>query len=394
MLSKTILKNAAVELYATTFSQDARRIRESDNKNITRCKPTDNRTHLKAAINWICRAQDMTDDGGVPAMFSLLQGWTGSYPETTGYIIPTMFDAANVLQRDDLRERAIEMADWLITCQDDDGSFPGMFVGAFTGPRVFNTGQTIFGLLRTHEETNDDQYLTVATKAADWLCNIQDPDGAWRKHTLNNIVHTYNVRTAWALAELAKTTNSDRCKNAANANALWTIGQQNEHGFFNYNTFCPDEPNTNLHTLLYALRGLLETGQLLDNPDYINHATRTADALHDLWQQNNHLSGAFHDDWSTAATWRCLTGEAQLVIAWTRCDQILNQTSYQNAATDLLERIKSAQLVDETNLDLFGGLTGCYPVNGGYERYCLVNWAAKFLADAFIIKEEQQRDAQ
>lgn len=389
MLAKTILKNAAVEIYATTFSQDARRIRESDNKGTPRCKPTDNRTHLKAAINWLCRAQDMTDDAGVSAMFSLLQGWTGSYPKTTGYIIPTMFDAAEALEREYLRDRAIDMANWLITCQNDDGSFPGMFAECYSEPRVFNTSQTIFGLHRAYTETNNEQFLTAATKAADWLCDIQDPDGAWRKHTLNNIVHAYNIRSAWALAELGQSINNNRYTEAANQNALWTIGQQNEHGFFNNNTLCSDEPSTNLHTIAYALRGLLETGHCLNNTDYINHAIRTADALHDIWHIQNHLPGSFQDDWSAVATWRCLTGEAQLVVAWTRCDQILKQTNYQSAAKELLEKLKSAQFLDETNLDLFGGLTGSYPVNGGYERYCLINWSAKFLADALMITEQQ-----
>ncbi len=392
MLPKTILKNAAVELYATTFSQDARRLRESDNRNIARCKPTHTRTHLKAAINWLCRAQDMTDDGGVPAMYSLLQGWVGSYPETTGYIMPTMFDAAATLQRDDLRERATEMANWLLECQNDDGSFPGMFAGCFSEPRVFNTGQTLFGLHRAFVETQDNRYLTAATDAADWLCDVQDADGAWRQNTLNNIVHAYNIRTAWALALIGQSESIPRYVESANANALWTIGQQNEHGYFANNTFCPDEPCTNLHTTVYALRGLLETGHILDNNDYISHAIRTADALHNVWQNHNHMAGAFKPDWTPAATWRCLTGEAQLVVAWARCDDVLSQQQYRSAANALLDRVKSAQLMDESNLDLCGGVTGSYPVNGGYERYCVINWAAKFLADACMIMKEQNDD--
>ena len=46
----------------------------------------------RESINWICRAQDCSKskDGGVARHFSLINGWSSSYPETTGYIIPTM----------------------------------------------------------------------------------------------------------------------------------------------------------------------------------------------------------------------------------------------------------------------------------------------------------------
>src|SRR5262245_38916208 len=53
--------------------------------------------HLRAAADWLTRAQDATDDGGVSGRFLLKSGWTSSYPETTGYIIPTFLALATVL---------------------------------------------------------------------------------------------------------------------------------------------------------------------------------------------------------------------------------------------------------------------------------------------------------
>ena len=51
---------------------------------------------LNAAMAWLCRAQDASHDFGVARAFSLVyqpffggRGWQPSYPETTGYIIPT-----------------------------------------------------------------------------------------------------------------------------------------------------------------------------------------------------------------------------------------------------------------------------------------------------------------
>ena len=58
-----------------------------------------NGNHVRAAVQWLCRAQDVSGDGGVARSYSLVynpffkrRGWTPSYPETTGYIIPTFFE--------------------------------------------------------------------------------------------------------------------------------------------------------------------------------------------------------------------------------------------------------------------------------------------------------------
>ena len=45
--------------------------------------------HLRAAAEWLAVAQDAMTDGGVGGRYRLDGGWTSSYPETTGYIIPT-----------------------------------------------------------------------------------------------------------------------------------------------------------------------------------------------------------------------------------------------------------------------------------------------------------------
>ena len=49
---------------------------------------------IDACIAWLRRAQEQsaTHDGGAAHSFSWLSGWGSSYPETTGYIIPTLID--------------------------------------------------------------------------------------------------------------------------------------------------------------------------------------------------------------------------------------------------------------------------------------------------------------
>ena len=61
----------------------------------------DDRSHLAAALEWLCLAQDVckgrADAGGVSAGWSFEDGWLPGYPETTGYIIETFIEAAEAL---------------------------------------------------------------------------------------------------------------------------------------------------------------------------------------------------------------------------------------------------------------------------------------------------------
>src|SRR5439155_408815 len=66
------------------------------------------RPHLLAALEWLERAQDATGAGGFARGYSLAwspyfksRGWQPAYPETTGYIIPTLYEAARRLNRPD-----------------------------------------------------------------------------------------------------------------------------------------------------------------------------------------------------------------------------------------------------------------------------------------------------
>ena len=139
---------------------------------------------IASCIQWLCRAQDKSasQDGGVARDFSLLQGWATSYPETTGYIIPTMIAMA---QRDGdarLHERARRMLDWCVAIQFAEGGFQGGKIDA--KPRVpvtFNTGQILIGLAAGAAEYREPRYLDAMHRAASWLRDSLDDDGCWRK---------------------------------------------------------------------------------------------------------------------------------------------------------------------------------------------------------------------
>src|SRR2546430_10683797 len=81
--------------------------------------------HLTAAAQWLARAHDVMPDGGVAGRFRLAGGWTSSYPETTGYIIPTFLALARVLDESRFERRAQRCAAFLLRVQLLNSAFPG-----------------------------------------------------------------------------------------------------------------------------------------------------------------------------------------------------------------------------------------------------------------------------
>src|SRR5690606_23644662 len=187
--------------------------------------------HLSAAVDWLCRAQDIGPDDGVSYGFSLRGGWRPSYIETTGYITCTFFNLAHAFSRDEYRGRAIRMARWLRSVQNTDGSFSNPRYAPGRGI-VFDTGQDLFGLVRAYQETGEEALLDSARRAGDWLVEVADPHGRWTRNTHLDVPHVYNSRVAWALLELHGVDPRPGYERVARANLDWAASRQRDNGWF------------------------------------------------------------------------------------------------------------------------------------------------------------------
>jgi uncharacterized protein YyaL (SSP411 family) len=362
------------------------------------------RTHLDAAVQWLCRAQDASGDGGVARSYSLVyspyfkrKGWIASYPETTGYIIPTMFDCARLAQRQDLYDRAVRMAEWECAVQMKTGAVQGGTIDQPATPAIFNTGQVIFGWLRAFEETEREKYLECAIKAGRYLVDHQSRDGAWRKNlsqfASNRMTfYTYNTRTAWALLLLANAVKSREFRAAGARNIEFALGQQRENGWFESNCLIdPEKPL--LHTIAYCIRGILEAGILLNNAHYIARAGKAADAVMHTLRKDGSLAGCFNRRWEPAAAWSCLTGNAQISGIWGRLYEQTAEPRYLEAMKKANEYLKNIQLLDQKKPDIYGGLAGSCPLHGDYGRFEILNWGVKFFIDALILESRLTKAA-
>jgi hypothetical protein len=348
----------------------------------------DHRTHLAAAIDWLCRAQDVrngkSDAGGVAAGWSFEDGWLPSYPETTGYIIESFLEAAKILDRPELVDRAQRMIDWELSLQAPDGAFPGHFGEPGSKPVIFNQGQIMHGLVAGYTQLGRQDCLEAMIRAGHWLVKQQDADGCWRKFEHNNTPHVYNTRATWALLSAGQVAGESTLVEAAKRNLDWALTQQTASGWYATNAFVPERsPFT--HTIAYAIRGFLECGVQLQETRYIDSALKAGRGIAKMQRQDGWLAGTYRDGWIADANYACLTGIAQMSLNWTRMAQVTGDETFRTNARAGLAYLKSTQRLNDADPIVNGGIAGSSPIWGDYSRFEYPNWAAKFYADALMM---------
>jgi hypothetical protein len=352
--------------------------------------------HLDGALNWLTRAQDASLDHGVSRGYSVgwnqyfrRKGWQPSYPETTGYIIPTFFEASGALNRPDLRLRAIRMADWELEVQLPSGAVQGGVIDSTKAPTpaVFNTGQVMLGLTRALKETTDERYLSAGRRAAEYLLTTQADNGDFQRgqsHFARPDCTTYNTRVAWALCEFGVTIAEPRYVRAGERNLAFALSRQLENGWFEHNCLT-DAERPLLHTISYATEGLLECGLLLGDDRYLRAARKTAVALAARQRADGGLSGRFDRTWTEQTQWSCLTGDAQIAIVWWKLGVAFGEPDLRARAIRLLHFVMRSQNLTAADAGLAGGIKGSFPFDGEYGRYEILNWATKFFVDAMLL---------
>lgn len=370
-------------------SLDQRARAWGDRLGFGRTETAANDVHLRACIDWLKRAQDRPPDDGVAQTFLLRsRKWAPSYPETTGYIIPTFYRYAQRTGDADARTRARRMADWEIAVQHESGGVLAGALGDSDQPTIFNTGQVLFGWVRAFEEEGEQRYLDAAIRAADWLCEVQDADGCWRRFgspMTGKSVNTYNTRSAWGLLRAYHVTRNECYRDAALSNARWALTQRNASGWLAENCL-QDNTQPFTHTIAYAMRGLMEIGHDTGEQPLFDAAVVIGEAMRTAVPTSGALPGRFDSQWRPTVKWSCLTGDAQLAINFGRLYQITGNEVWRDAAERLIGFVKTTQKLDD-DADERGGIKGSHPVDGGYHPWQMPNWAAKFFADALMLAE-------
>jgi len=363
----------------------------------------DHRPHLVSALDWLLRAQDVTGDGGIARGYSLAwnpyfesRGWQPAYPETTGYIIPTLFEAARHLKRPELAQRAERAARWELEIQLPSGAVRGGVIGERPSPAVFNTGQVLLGWLAAFAETGSGIFAGGARRAAGYLLATLDEDGLWRRGNsrfANQRATLYNARVAWALAEAGRRLGAPELQAAA-ARSLRAVAQrQHDDGWFP--DCCLSDPRRPLlHTIAYTIRGLLEGGRVLEDEALMAAAACAAERVALAVEPDGRLPGRFAAGWHPAGSWSCLTGQAQMANIWLRLFAITRERKWLEPVEPVLRFLKSTQNRTSRNPGVRGGIKGSFPLGAEYGSYQTLNWATKFFIDALLRDERRQADVE
>ena len=361
----------------------ARAIRRQDGAGLPSVDPGPERM-IEEGIAWLCRAQDQsrTHDGGVARHYSLIDGWAASYPETTGYIVPTLIAHGHDKARPELIERAQRMLDWLVSIQFPDGGFQGGTIDQL--PRVpvtFNTGQILIGLAAGARL--DSRYAEPMHRAARWLVESQDGDGCWRRHPTPFAAHgekTYETHVSLGLIEAAGVDAGCGYLEAALKQVDWALRAQSSNGWLA--NCCLSDPQSPLtHTLGYALRGVIAAFCASKDRRYLGAACRTADGLLSALGPDGRLPGRMDAAWQPAADWVCLTGASQIAECWLLLHKATNRDEYRRAALLANRFVRRTVSIDGAS-EIRGGIKGSFPISGEYGAWQYLNWACKFTIDA------------
>ena len=339
---------------------------------------------LRSVIGWMLDAQ--RPDGGITAYYSLLTGYSESYPEVTGYIIPTLYDFDRLTGDPAARHAAYLATDWLLSLQMPSGAFPGGLRGdSDAQPSVFNTGQILQGLIHAHAETKDAEILKRAVAAGDWLAAIQQADGSWTGLAVyQGTAHTYYSMVSWALAELAAESKDPSHVAAADRNIDWVLAHVQPSGWI-------DGINLGghpvyLHFIAYVIQGMLECGILRRRDDAIQAAAKSAWVLLRKFETHKRLLGTYQPDFRGGQRFACLTGNAQMSCVWLRLFDVTGDLRYLNAALKMNEMLKQLLLL-EGRRGVVGGVAGSHPIWGKYQPMRFISWGCKFLADALMLEQ-------
>ena len=347
---------------------------------------------VEEGITWLCAAQDnsASGDGGVSRHYSLIDGWAPSYPETTGYIVPTMLNYARMKGDESIRQRAKTMLDWLVSIQLPSGGFQGGLISSKpVVPVTFNSGQILIGLAEGVKELGDEYYDSMRN-AADWLVQTQDPDGCWRRFPTPFAASgekIYETHVAYGLFEASRIDSNEQYAEAAVANVKWALKYQKANGWFG--RCCLDNPSQPLtHTIGYALRGIIEAYRFTKDKDLKNACIKAADGILVAFNvKNGYLPGRVNSDWEGTVSWACLTGNAQIALCWLLLFEDTGNDNYREAAFSLNRFVRKTIRI-EGRPGMRGGIKGSFPVYGTYGAYQYLNWACKFFIDSNMLEQE------
>jgi len=308
-------------------------------------KPLDEHSVYEKAIRWVKRntigGEGILNNTGLPK----------SYPEVTGYFIPTLLRWGNQVE-------AVEYAKWLCKIQKEDGSW---YDTENSSPYIFDSAQVLKGLLSIRNILPEVEPHIIL--GCEWILSRMDESGrlltpdksAWGNGVAacDEIVHLYCLSP---LMEAAGFLDRPEYKERA-LRALEYYKTVYRDKIMNFELLS--------HFHAYVMEALLDLGE--------TELAREAMSGLSVYQRDSGAFPAYPN-----VDWVCSTGMFQLASVWYR----LGETERADRLFSYACKLQNAS----------GGWNGSYPSeekpeeDGTYFPHSEISWAVKFFLDALYWK--------
>ena len=339
------------------------------------------------ALEWILASIQKHQGQGSAGYYHLFKGWSKPYPETTGYLIPTLLHYHSLFPELALNNKAASCANWLCQIQNEDGTFHGGIVDEMNQPVIFDMGQILLGLASIHKVIPDDRYEKAIIKLYTALMENIEPDGSWNKWAyVKDYSPAYYTRVIWPMLEAGILLKKTLVKASMKKSLDFYYDKVAQNLSVGNWSFHPNNPAFT-HTIAYTMRGFLECGLLLEETKYIHLVQQQCDHVIKLIKCNGRLAGSYDLNWRGDYSFTCLTGNCQLAIIFLKLYQMERNDSYLETALQILQPVRKSQF-RVCIYSLKGAIPGSKPFWGPYQRFRNPNWATKFFLDACAILNE------
>lgn len=303
---------------------------------------------MASAINWV---REHSPEGQGISISSRIRV---SYPEVTGYFIPTLCA---------LGEKALarQYAEWLVSVQGAEGGF-----GLDGQWYAFDTGQVIRGWVSLLPEM--PELARPLRRACDWMLQNADPvsgrlpvpapGGAWSLGGRGEVSEGIHLYTLHPLRQAGELLNEPRY--------LQFVQRSLQHYLRNVDLVSFTCPNALAHFFAYIQEALVELGCDALARKGMQAVAECQDALGGV--------PGYRD-----VSWICSPGLAQYAKVW----HLLGEAGRAGAALNFLTRLQNPS----------GGFFGSYGVGAAYFPGEEVAWTVKYFLDAFQLQITGHFDA-
>ena len=345
--------------------------------------------HQEAALRWLLRSCQVNQGAGSSAFYARWRnwrrGWAAPYPETTGYLIPTLFAYQSRFPSLESAETARSCYQWLLRLAQPSGAFSSLYASSGQ-PSLFNTGQIFLGLIAGYQDQPSAEAEAAIHRSIDWcLKAVVDPRKDIQGLYNQGFLAAYYIRAIWPLAFAMQVMGRRNEWNQLNdicevlAERIGPTGALTEAGF---------KPGSAafLHTIAYTIRGWWELGCLWEDEKTQDLALQI---LAHYWERREiagRWAGAYLAPGEDQLQFTCLPGQAQIAILLQKIGDAKGIEKYQTEARRLLEELCQYQKKGR-NPNTDGAFAGSSPFWGPYMPLRYPNWGAKCFLDAAALMD-------